>query len=637
MTTKLFSTRGRWIAAIAFVSISLPSTIDAAQSHTAHTRVRVTAAPREDEKILHILNRLGFGARPDDVENVKRIGLSAYIDQQLHPEQIDDSAVEQKLAGFRELQFPDQDIESRYKDFITADQASNALRRRLVAMESQKESQMAQSGGAVPASMPAGANQANFQAKRDAIMEMVAADPALQKEFNDTRQQLVDTAEPIARLYQEFDAAKLVRAVESKRQLQEVLVDFWTNHFNIDIRKAPCGVLKVIDDRDVIRTHVFGKFRDLLEASAKSPAMLVYLDNFQSVSDTLPQRRPNRPAPQRPRAGLNENYAREIMELHTLGVSGGYTQQDVHEVARCFTGWSIGTVDGKRTRINRYSEAGEFQFFPQLHDDGEKVVLGHHIPAGGGIQDGETVLDLLAHDPATMKHVSYELCERLVADEPPMSLVRKCVETWQRTDGDLREIVRTIVSSPEFYSPVAMHKKIKSPFEYAVSSVRALDGTIDTGVLASARPAVLAREANSLVRPPQGGGFLDINTNTLLGQIGTMGEPLFQYQAPTGFPEDSRKWVSSGALISRLNFSLALTQGRIKDVKIEDPSEDAGANMDVTATIDRMADRILHGSIAPSTRATLLTEARPGPDGRSSLTPATIAALLLGSPEFQRR
>jgi uncharacterized protein (DUF1800 family) len=438
-----------------------------------------------------------------------------------------------------------------------------------------------------------------------------------------------------------------------------VLVDFWSNHFNIDIRKAPCGVLKVLDDRDVIRPHVFGRFRDLLEASAKSPAMLVYLDNFQSVADNLPtpfrnfRNRAGRlaanggfgaqspdqiaPKPQRPKPGLNENYAREIMELHTLGVDGGYTQKDVTEVARCLTGWSIASADGAKTRINRYSEAGEFQFYPRLHDEGEKQVLGVTIPAGGGISDGETVLDILATSPATMKHISFELCQRLVCDEPPSSLIEKCVATWKKTDGDLRQIVGTIVTSPEFYSPVAMHKKIKSPFEYAVSSVRALDGTLDPDALISRRR--LPQEANGLIRPPQGGGYLDINTNTLLGQIGTMGEPLFQYQAPTGFPEDSRKWVSSGALISRLNFSLALTQGRITDVKLEDPSEGSGGSMNVDGVIDRLANRILHGEISPSTRATLMSEAKAD-DGASAadrLTPAKIAALLLGSPEFQRR
>lgn len=588
----------------------------------------------EQDRIVHVLNRLGFGARPDDIEMVRKVGLKTYIEKQLYPDKIDDSAVETKLQTYEELNLPNSDIETRYNAFIDADQTINRLRRqaRLAATASQ---------AATPAAMTEGATT---PPPKPSLKELAAGDPDLEKQMTEAREQLVKVAEPVGLLHQEFNAAKLIRAVESQRQLQEVLVDFWGNHFNIDVRKAPCGVLKVIDDRDVIRPHIWGKFRDLLGASAKSPAMLVYLDNFQSVSDQVPPPPARRRAaaaqangavipPPRKKAGLNENYAREIMELHTLGVDGGYTQQDVREVARCFTGWSTGSTDGERQRINRYGQVGEFVFYPRVHDDGEKVVLGHTIPAGGGIQDGETVLDILASNPATWRHISYQLCQRLVSDEPPASLVDKCVKTWKQTDGDLRQVVRTIVTSPEFFSPTTVRTKIKSPFEYAVSCVRALNGTLDANALVSRRQ--LAREANGLVRPPQGGGYLNLNTTTLLGQIGTMGQPLFQYQAPTGFPEDSRKWVSSGALISRLNFSLALTQGRVSDVVLEDPSEDAGATMDANVMIDRASGRILHGQISPSTRATLLREAKS--DSASPATPATIAALLLGSPEFQRR
>lgn len=565
---------------------------------------------------------MAFGPRPEDIEKVRRMGIRKYIDQQLHPDQIDDSALDSKLKTFSELQLPDTDIEAKYADFVTADQDLARLRRQAVKLASQNTSST-------------GAPQTNNQAAQGqaAMREMAMQNPGMMQEVQQTRLQLASAAEPIALLHEEFDADKLLRAVESQRQFQEVMVDFWSNHFNIDIRKAPCGVLKVLDDRDTIRPHVFGRFRDLLEASAKSPAMLVYLDNFQSFADN-PRlaRRGGRLVAQPPRRkiGLNENYAREIMELHTLGVDGGYTQQDVREVARCLTGWSIGAPDDTRPRPGRYGQAGVFRFYPALHDNGPKTVLGVNIPAGGGINDGETVLDILSTSPATMKHISYQLCQRLVSDDPPASLVQKCVDTWKRTDGDLREIYRTIVTSPEFFSPRAMRHKIKSPFEYGVSCVRALGGTLDPAQLVSRRQ--LPREANGLIRPPQGGGYLDINTDTLLGQIGTMGEPIFQYQAPTGFPEDSRKWVSSGALISRLNFSLSLTAGKIKGVDMQDLSEDAGA-MDPGKEIDRLADSILHGEISNSTRTTLMNEAK-GPDG---LTPTTIAALLLGSPEFQRR
>jgi uncharacterized protein (DUF1800 family) len=503
-------------------------------------------------------------------------------------------------------------------------------------------------------------------------------------------------------------AAKALRAIESERQLQEVLVDFWGNHFNIDIRRPPCEVLKIVDDREVIRPHVFGKFRDLLGASAKSPAMLVYLDNYQSMSENGPaatagraanprraarlarlaqlgiaapgttaqgpaapvgspdspanRRRAQRlarlaqsgtnapgavapgttpgaatqaapPKPQKKRpSGLNENYAREIMELHTLGVDGGYTQQDVREVARCLTGWSVNSGGGRRPANGKHGGAASFRFYPAMHDDGQKTVLGHVIPAGGGEQDGEKVLDILASHPATMHHVSMQLCQRLVSDDPPASLVNKCVETWKRTDGDLREIVRTIVTSPEFYAPSAVRSKIKSPFEYAVSSVRALGGAYQAEAPSGRNEA---RKAVYLIKPPKGGGYLDFGTTTLIGQVGTMGQPLFQYQAPTGYPEDSRKWVSAGALISRLNFALALTNGNLSDVTAT--GESVAAAGDPSHTIDHAAARILHVNVSPATRSTLLKQvSEPSTPGKSEAGANRVAALLLGSPEFQR-
>ncbi len=477
------------------------------------------------------------------------------------------------------------------------------------------------------------------------------------------RQQLAQVALPITQAHEQFMAAKMVRAIESERQLQEVLADFWNNHFNIDLRRAPCGILKIADDRDAIRPHILGKFRDLLGASAHSPAMLVYLDNYLSTADPgaatsaaamTPARRArlkaNPPKKQR-MGGLNENYAREIMELHTLGVDGGYTQNDVHEVARCFSGWSLASAGGnRRPGAGKYSQVGAFRFYPAVHDNGAKTVLGQTIPAGGGIQDGEKVLDILASHPATMRHVSYQLCQRLVADTPPASLVDKCVATWKRTDGDLREIVRTIAISPEFYASASYRSKIKSPFEYAVSSVRALGGTY-AGVT-DMRGRGQARVALSLIKPPKGGGYLDAGETTLLGQIGTMGQPLFQYQAPTGYPEDSSKWVSAGALISRLNFALALTDGKLTDVTafqvVPTPADAKPINANNAISnagllVDQLSTQILHTPIAPSTRATLLKQlsADTAPVSTAAtginVTANRVAALLLGSPEFQRR
>lgn len=673
----------------------------------------------EDERIVHVLNRLGYGPRPGDVEKVRAMGLSRYVALQISPERIDDAAVEKQLSAFAELQLSPEQLAAQYRELMTAGLQEKAMRKK------QQKRNPATPASPAPSTSPAGSvlpaapaatpsATADPNADPDAAMRLRrkarqarTMDPDTRREMRSMRQEVARVAAPVARANEEFMAAKMLRAIESERQLQEVLVDFWGNHFNIDIRTPPCRVLKIVDDRDAIRPHVLGKFRDLLAASAKSPAMLVYLDNYQSMSENGPARPAGRRPANRARrralaqggpagasavpsnggaatpqtsgasaqpkgggpssgvaadpatngvasvppkngglpippkvkkrrpTGLNENYAREIMELHTLGVDGGYTQQDVREVARCFTGWTVLAAGRRMPGVSRYA-AGDFQFNAAMHDNGEKTVLGHVIPAGGGVQDGEKVLDILAAHPATMRHISLQLCQRLVADEPPTSLIDKCVATWKRTDGDLREIVRTIVTSPEFYSLAAVRSKIKSPFEYAVSSVRALGGSYETAVAVS--HASLPQRAAALIKPPKGGGYFDLNTTSLVGQVGTMGQPLFQYQAPTGYPEDSRKWVSSGALIARLNFALALTGGKLSDVKLQ--SANTAVPTDPDKIIDQSAQQILHTSLSPATRATLRKQVRlvsedPGA-ATGPLSGSHIAALLLGSPEFQR-
>jgi uncharacterized protein (DUF1800 family) len=406
-------------------------------------------------------------------------------------------------------------------------------------------------------------------------------------------------------------------------------VDFWSNHFNIDVKKNAARALKIVDEREVIRPHVFGKFRDLLGASAKSPAMLIYLDNASSTREReMPPRFRQRAiatnaqtTPAKKHGGLNENYAREIMELHTLGVDGGYTQKDVTEVARCFTGWSLDR------------QTGTFVFRANAHDNGEKEVLGHHIAAGGGIRDGEEVLDILASHPATAKHISRELCMRLVADEPPTSLVEKAAQTFTRTGGDLRAVVETIVTSPEFFSTGAYRAKIKSPFEYTVSAIRALGGTMLTpdpnqplDRLHLIIDGASSARANGN-RAARGGA------KSLALYIAGMGQPLYSYQAPTGYPEDSREWVSTGALVSRLNYALDLTGNDVYNVIATPTLLLQGVNEhDRAAIIKRLCDQLLGGDVSSNTRSILDREA--GQD--AFVDRAKLAALILGSPEFQR-
>ena len=316
------------------------------------------------------------------------------------------------------------------------------------------------------------------------------------------------------------------------------------------------------------------------------------------------------------RGGVNENYARELMELHTLGVNGGYTQKDVQEVARCFTGWSM-------------DKQGQFIYRPGMHDNGAKTVLGQTIPAGGGQRDGEMVLDILAAHPATAKFVARKLAVRLVSDDPPAALVDRAAETFLKTGGDLREMTRSIVLSPEFFSPAARRVKIKSPFEFAVSAVRAMDGAVwvPDPAVARERMALLREGRSSLGR-----GNRDRGGTTLARACALMGQPLFAFAAPTGYPEDSQTWVSTGGLVARLNFALELSAGSVTNAVIDRARLFDHTDLnDADAIIDRLNDRLLSGAMTASTRNTLEKQSTPSPDANKLL------ALTLGSPEFQRR
>ena len=371
---------------------------------------------------------------------------------------------------------------------------------------------------------------------------------------------------------------KVIRAVYSNRQLEEVLADFWYNHFNVDMSKGADRRLVPSYERDAIRPYVLGKFRDLLEATANSPAMLFYLDNWQSVAPDQVLR----PNGKRPVRGLNENYARELMELHTLGVDGGYTQQDIIEVARCFTGWTI-------DRPNQ-AGAGTFLYNDRVHDKGEKIVLGVTVPAGGGKEDGKKVLDILAHHPSTAKFISKKLAQRFVADDPPPALVSRMAVTFEQTDGDIRAVLTTMFNSREFFSQAAYRAKMKTPLEVVVSAVRATDARVDSAT-------------------------------ALVNQIGTLGEPLYRKIEPTGYSSANAEWVGSSALLARMNFAVQLANNRVMGVYVDaghfakDPS---GA-----------AHQVLFSDASQQTLQSIRKKPVPA-------VPVTIG-LLLGSPDFQRK
>jgi uncharacterized protein (DUF1800 family) len=381
---------------------------------------------------------------------------------------------------------------------------------------------------------------------------------------------------------QDLVEGKLLRAVYSERQLEEVLTDFWYNHFNVDIDKGQDRLMVTGYERDAIRPHVLGRFKDLLLATAESPAMLFYLDNWQSTGPDL-HPRPN----QKGKQGLNENYGRELMELHTLGVDGGYTQQDVTEVARCFTGWTI--FEPQR--------GGGFEFDERRHDKGEKHVLGVTIPAGGGMDDGLKVLDILARQPATAHFISKSLAIRFVSDNPPESLIAKMAATFSGTDGDLRQVMRTMIDAPEFWDPANFRSKVKSPLEMLVSAVRAVNGDLEYA----------------------------FQMNGLMTQLG---EPLYRKLEPTGYSNRGTDWMNSASLLARMNFASALSRGHINGVSV-DPAQFSGDPLEIER-------RILLTS--PSLDAQAAIEAgltqpadKPRPVG------PLVAGLTLGSPDFQKR
>jgi uncharacterized protein (DUF1800 family) len=564
-------------ATIAAVSLALVTTA-ALPGESARTAV---PSKPDDKTIVHVLNRIGFGPGPGDLERVRRMGLEKYIEQQLHPERLPDEAVASRIRTLTTLTKSTEELSQDY--FMPARRAQQQARN---------------ASGTKP--------EANAETTR---REMRTPEQA--QAMQGQRQVFTDLAQQ-----------KILRAAYSERQLNEVMVDFWFNHFNVFAGKGQTRVYLTEYERDTIRPHLFGKFRDLLGAVAESPAMLFYLDNWQSAapegaSTEMPLRNPRgvnpgtrqpgsrnpaagqpgirNPAARQPRTiadlppranqrarGLNENYARELMELHTLGVDGGYTQKDVQEVARALTGWTIANP----------RQGGSFRYEPRMHDDGEKIVLGHRIKAGGGKKDGEQVLDLLAKHPSTARFIATKLARRFVADVPPPALVDRAAARFRETDGDIREVVRTIITSPEFFAADANRAKVKSPFEFVVSAVRATGADV-------------------------------VNAMPLVQAVDQLGMPLYRCQPPTGYADRADAWVNTGALLNRMNFAVSLTSARGRGIR---PSG-ATLNADVTAVRDTLIDGVLAGEVSEATRSTVARATEP----------QQAVALLLGSPEFQKR
>ena len=674
---------------------------------------KVATQMPESKRALHALQRLSFGPRPGEVDRVAAMGVDKWIDLQLHPDKIDDSSLDARLAPLRTLRmdtremvenFPPQPVIKAVmegKQRMPSDPVKRAVyEAQIERLQEKRERKQEATANATPPTANSGAEQSNGeQATASTSAEnSVASKPSAQDEQADKRredrlyadmkaQELLDLP-PDQRMKQvlemspeeqralstslkgpkgdeffqgmdpkqkeavkalnnpeqvvgdELMQAKLLRAIYSERQLDEVMTDFWFNHFNVFIGKGPDRYLVTSYERDVIRPHALGKFEDLLVATAKSPAMLFYLDNWLSVGpqsdvalgirrNPYPRPRYRRfPPPPPPRqakgkgkrnSGLNENYGRELMELHTLGVNGGYTQRDVTEVARVLTGWTI----------DQPQKGGGFKFEEKMHEPGTKIVLGHKIKQHGE-KEGMEVLHLLAHHPSTARFISTKLAMRFVSDDPPPALVDEMAQTFLKKDGDIREVLKTMFKSPAFWSDDVYRAKVKTPLEFVASAVRATGADVSDAL-------PLARQLN------------------------TLGMPLYGMQPPTGYSMKSDAWVNSSALLGRMNFSLALMSGKIKGVQVNaDSLVNTGAQANAASpgasdperTLSVLEASLLAGEASKQIHDAIIKQlenpagpqAEAKPAARKSNKPpaltsntGTIAGLILGSPEFQRR
>ncbi|HKS67998.1 MAG TPA: DUF1800 domain-containing protein [Candidatus Acidoferrales bacterium] len=550
----------------------------------------------EDQAILHALNRLAYGPRPGDVQRIKQMGLATWIDEQLNPDSIDDSALDKRMDRYSTLRMSSQQLLANFpppaqaakKEGVTKGEYTQQIQER------RQES--------VAAMLPTG--NENFDRANAQLARLVGPN----------------------RIVAELAMEKMDRAVYSNRQLEAVMEDFWFNHFNVYANKGADRWLLTSYVRDTIRPRTMGRFSDLLLATAKSPAMLFYLDNWLSADPAAikrlhaaqamrrdryfarfgimpPEAMGANGRPKQQERGLNENYGREVMELHTVGVDAGYTQQDVISMAEILTGW---TIRGPR-------KDAEFFFNDRIHAEGSEVVMGRTFH-NGGMREGEKALEMLAGDAHTARHISIELARHFVSDNPPQTLVDRMTQQYESSGGDIRTVLRTMIYSPEFWSKEAYRAKVKTPFELVAGTARALNADIEV-------------------------------TLPLVQWVGRMGEPLFQCQPPTGYSEKSEIWVNSGALLNRLNFALAFGTDHMWGAEVNLNSMFGhDAQTDAKAALSEALGLFLDGQVSPGTKQTLearlndprILEARLD-DPVKHVNEGLIAGLVLGAPEFQRR
>jgi uncharacterized protein (DUF1800 family) len=626
----------------------------------------------DQHRALHVLNRLTFGPRPGDVDRVLATGIDKWIDEQLHPGKIDDSALDAKLAPYRTLRMDTREIAENFpppqvikaieqgKQSMPSDPMKRAIyeaQLQRIEIKQEKKADAANPDTDASSQQPKISDEEIARRREDrlaadakaqelldlppdqrmkAFLKMPAEEQRAlsaslkgnkRDEFMEgmapqQKEALEAMNNPQAVVSDELVSGKLLRATYSERQLQEVMTDFWFNHFNVFIGKGADRYLLTSYERDVIRPNALGKFEDLLKATAQSPAMLFYLDNWLSVgpnsdvANGIPkkanknwrrvynQKNPSTKQAKGKRNGLNENYGRELMELHTLGVNGGYTQKDVTEVARVFTGWTL----------KQPKQGGGFTFEERMHEPGDKSVLGHRIKSNGE-KEGTEVLHILAHHPATAKFVCTKLAVRFVSDNPPPAMVDRMTQTFLKKDGNISEVLKTMLKSPEFWSEDTYRAKVKTPLEFVVSALRASGADVTD-------PMPIAR------------------------QLQNLGMPLYGMQPPTGYSSKADAWVNSAALLGRMNFAMALTAGKVKGTAVDTSRMLASSvtPQEPTQSLAMLENDLLAGEVSKQTHDTIAARLEdPKVSQRKLDDPARapniggIAGLLLGSPEFQRR
>ncbi len=553
------------------------------------------AEATDRDRAVHLLQRATYGPRPQDIEQVLTVGIADWLDWQLHPERINDAALASLLDRIPVVSMSLPELLGQYPP-------SQVLR---------------------------------------SVRELAQGTSLSESERRTLRRELGEHSP--RRILDGLATARITRAVHSERQLQEMMTTFWFDHFNVFWGKDATRSLVPDYERSAIRPHIFGKFEDMVLATAQHPAMLFYLDNFQSAApDSSLQARERREANNRRmrrmpaqdrarslqriqqqqngrRAGLNENYARELMELHTLGVDGGYTQADVIDVARILTGWTFGE-QGSRMQMRQarasyedgrlvlpeidYDEAYQFRFRAEVHDAGEKTVMGHVFEAGGGQEEGVELIRMLAHHPSTARHVATQLATRFVADDPSTALVDHLAEVFLATSGDLREVTRALFTSAEFYDPAVMANRVKSPFLLVTSTLRMTYG----------------RTAN---------------TRALMELLGSLGEAPYLAEPPTGYPETSEQWASGGAMLTRMNFATSYVTGQLRGVGPDGNRLFREIRNRDGEFLPDLVDALLPGADASELIAVIREDLQANPPEGERGSRVRTLSLILGSPEFQ--